>query len=445
MEENTLNAINPQVQGLLSDAQRFAESLLQPWRFYQVVILIALALAAYLLAKWAQPKLEAWIRGREGLRPGQLRFLALLLRRLRAIFMALLCWAVYLVMQEVTWPSRSFLIGSAATLVSAWVVVVIATRLIRNPLVRGIIRWSAFIYVTLSILGVTEQASQILDDIAFTFGETRLSVLLVLKAIATLFIFLGLAAWASGAAQSRLQRNENLSPSLRVLTAKVLRIVFYAIAVVIALQSIGFDLTSLTVLSGAIGLGIGFGLQKVVSNLVSGLIVLLDKSIKPGDVITLGDTFGWVTQLNARYVGVNTRDGREYLIPNEDLITTQVVNWTHSNDLVRLDIFFGVSYDSDPHQVRKLAREAAGDVDRVVSTPAPVCHIVGFGDSSIDFILRFWIKDPSGGLTNVRGNVFLALWDTLKEAEIEIPFPRRDVTILNDGEVPRPDPKPDGG
>ena len=445
MEENPLTSLDPEVQGLLSDALTFAESLLQPWRFYQVLIVLGLFVAAHLLAKWAHPRLEGWIRSREGLRASQLRFLVLLLRRLRGIFFALSCWATYLVMQQATWPSRSFLIGIVATLVSAWVIVAIATRLIRNPLLRGILRWAALIYVTLSILDLTTQASEILDGIAFSFGETRLSALLILKAIATLFIFLGVAGWASAAVQRRLQANENLSPSLRVLTAKVLRILFYAIAVVIALQSIGFDLTSLTVLSGAIGLGIGFGLQKVVSNLVSGLIVLLDKSIKPGDVITLGDTFGWVTQLNARYVGVNTRDGREYLIPNEDLITTQVVNWTHSDNLVRLDIFFGVSYDSDPHQVRKLAREAAAGVDRVVATPAPVCHIVGFGDSSIDFILRFWITDPSGGLTNVRGNVFLALWDTLKEAEIEIPFPRRDVTLLNQPQVPMPDLNPEGG
>ena len=445
MEENPLTSLDPEVQGLLSDALTFAESLLQPWRFYQVLIVLGLFVVAHLAAKWAHPRLEGWIRSREGLRASQLRFLVLLLRRLRGIFFALSCWATYLVMQQATWPSRSFLIGIVATLVSAWVIVAIATRLIRNPLLRGILRWAALIYVTLSILDLTTQASEILDGIAFSFGETRLSALLILKAIATLFIFLGVAGWASAAVQRRLQANENLSPSLRVLTAKVLRILFYAIAVVIALQSIGFDLTSLTVLSGAIGLGIGFGLQKVVSNLVSGLIVLLDKSIKPGDVITLGDTFGWVTQLNARYVGVNTRDGREYLIPNEDLITTQVVNWTHSDNLVRLDIFFGVSYDSDPHQVRKLAREAAAGVDRVVATPAPVCHIVGFGDSSIDFILRFWITDPSGGLTNVRGNVFLALWDTLKEAEIEIPFPRRDVTLLNQPQVPMPDLNPEGG
>ena len=181
---------------------------------------------------------------------------------------------------------------------------------------------------------------------------------------------------------------------------------------------------------GAIGLGIGFGMQKVVSNLVSAIILLLDKSIKPGDVISVGETFGWITGLGARYVSVVTREGKEHLIPNEDLITGQVVNWSHSSDLVRLDIPFGVAYDSDPHLVREIAKSAVGDVKRIVKIPNPQCHIVGFGDSSVDLKLRFWIRDPSAGLTNVRGDAYLALWDALKENNIEIPFPRRDVTVL---------------
>ncbi|MGR3708843.1 MAG: mechanosensitive ion channel family protein, partial [Alterinioella nitratireducens] len=181
------------------------------------------------------------------------------------------------------------------------------------------------------------------------------------------------------------------------------------------------------------------GLQKVVSNLVSGIIILLDKSIKPGDVISLGDTFGWIETLGARYASVVTRDGKEYLIPNEDLITSQVVNWSHSNQFVRLDINFGTAYSDDPHKVRKLAIEAARSVDRVLSSRAPVCHIVGFGDSSVDYVLRFWILDPTGGLTNIRGNVFLALWDSFQENGISIPFPQREVRMLGeatDAETP---------
>ncbi len=168
-----------------------------------------------------------------------------------------------------------------------------------------------------------------------------------------------------------------------------------------------------------------------MSNLFSGVIILLDKSIKPGDVISLGETFGWINALGARYVSITTRDGREYLIPNEDLITGQVVNWSHSDDFVRLDVHFGTSYGDDPHVVRKLAIEAALSVARVLSSKPPVCHIVGFGDSSVDYVLRFWITDPTEGLTNIRGNVYLALWDIFHANGIRIPFPQREVAILS--------------
>ena len=220
---------------------------------------------------------------------------------------------------------------------------------------------------------------------------------------------------------------------MQVLVIKFAQVGLYGLALFVGLRATGVDLTGLAVLSGAIGVGLGFGLQKVVSNLVSGVIILLDKSIKPGDVISLGETFGWINTLGARYTSVVTRDGREYLIPNEDLITGQVVNWSHSDDFVRLDIYFGTAYGDDPHKVRALAIEAARGVDRVLDHKAPVCHIVGFGDNSVDYILRFWIKDPTGGLTNIRGNVYLALWDKFQENNISIPFPQREVRMLDDG------------
>ena len=257
-----------------------------------------------------------------------------------------------------------------------------------------------------------------------------LSLLVILQSVIMLTVLFIVAGWVTTFSSGRLARVDDLSPSMRVLTEKFIFLAAYGIATLFAVRSLGFDLTNLAILSGAIGVGLGFGLQKIVSNLVSGFILLIDKSIKPGDVISLEGTFGWIQNLSARYVSVLTRDGREFLIPNEDLITNQVVNWSHSNKMVRLDIDFGVSYDSDPYLVRKIACEAAAGVERVESHPSPVCHIVGFGDSSIDLRLRFWIDDPSSGLTNIRGNVFLALWDTLHEHNIDIPFPRRDVHVL---------------
>jgi len=166
-----------------------------------------------------------------------------------------------------------------------------------------------------------------------------------------------------------------------------------------------------------------------VSNFVSGIILLLERSIKPGDVIEVGSTFGSVTYLGARYASVRGRDGKEYLMPNENLITNQVINWSYSSPLVRLDVRFGVAYRSDLHAVRDLAVEGARQTDRVLGSPRPVCHVTGFGDSAVDTILRFWIEDPTNGVTNIKGEVLLGLWDAFNEKRIEIPFPQREVII----------------
>jgi small-conductance mechanosensitive channel len=306
------------------------------------------------------------------------------------------------------------------------------TRLIANNFARSMVRYLGWVWITLSVLNLTDEAIALLDSAAVTFGDSRYSLWLAIRAAIILSLLFFLAGFASKTSSQRIRSNSDISPSMQVLVIKFLQMVLYAGAFFIGLKSIGFDLTGLAVLSGAIGVGLGFGLQKVVSNLVSGIIILLDKSIKPGDVISLGETFGWIEALGARYVSVVTRDGREYLIPNEDLITGQVVNWSHSNDFVRLDLFFGTAYNDDPHLVRKVAIEAAQSVDRVLTDRATVCHIVGFGDSSVDYILRFWIKDPTGGLTNIRGNVYLALWDAFKAHGISIPFPQSEVRLLND-------------
>ncbi|MEX0370531.1 MAG: mechanosensitive ion channel family protein [Tateyamaria sp.] len=417
---------------LVDYGETFVMSLLRPWVAYQVLIVLGVLVAANLLRRSLGPPIRTWMGTREGWPKWRMRVLVVVHQRLRAIFFVTLIWIVVAVMREITWPSRSYIVGLIATLTTAWLLVVFATRLIRSPFLRRAVRYGAWVYVTLYVLGIVEETAQVLDAAAFSIGEMRISALLVVQGIVIVGCLLALARFVTVTTSTRVQANEDISPSMRVLIVKVVQIVFYAIAFYAGVRALGIDLTGLAVLSGAIGVGLGFGLQKVVSNLVSGVIILLDKSIKPGDVISLGDTFGWIQTLGARYASVVTRDGREYLIPNEDLITGQVVNWSHSNDFVRLDIFFGTAYDDDPHQVRKLAIEAAKGVERVLSSRPPVCHIVGFGDSSVDYILRFWITDPTGGLTNIRGNVYLALWDAFKENNISIPFPQREVRLLGD-------------
>jgi small-conductance mechanosensitive channel len=416
---------------LAARGEIFIDGLMRPWNAYQLGIALALFALAHVLAALVKPGVYEWMRGLEGWPKWQMRALVILHRRLRMILFVLLIWLGVAIMQEVTWPSRSYILGVIADLATAWLFIAFATRLIANVFLRGAVRYGAWAWVTLSILGLTSDATLVLDSFSLSLGETRISLWLILQAAVTLGVLIFVARFVATTSSARIRRNEDISPSMQVLAIKFLQVVLYGTAFFYGLKLVGVDLTGLAVLSGAIGVGLGFGLQKVVSNLVSGIIILLDKSIKPGDVISLGETFGWIQALGARYVSVVTRDGREYLIPNEDLITGQVVNWSHSNEFVRLDIYFGTAYQDDPHRVRRIAIDAAASVTRVLAFKPPVCHIVGFGDSSVDYILRFWISDPTGGLTNIRGNVYLALWDAFKENDISIPFPQREVKVLD--------------
>ncbi|APX22072.1 MAG: mechanosensitive ion channel protein [Rhodobacteraceae bacterium] len=430
--QTPLEALQATVLLLLAQAESFLATFLRPWNFYQIGIALGLFLLAHLLKMALAPRMRDWMRARDGWPTWRMRILIVIHRRLRMIFFVALILLVVAVMRQVTWPSRSYLLGIIAQLATAWLVIALVTRLIGNPTLRIFVRYGAWAWVTVSIVGLTEQARGLLESMGFELGGTYLSVWLLLQAIVLLVALVALARFLAGAGAASIRRNETMSPSMQVLAVKFLQVLLYGAAFFLALKLVGVDLTGLAVLSGAIGVGLGFGLQKVVSNLVSGVIILLDKSIKPGDVISIGETFGWINALGARYVSITTRDGKEFLIPNEDLITGQVVNWSHSNDFVRLDIYFGTAYENDPHEVRRVAIAAAGSVPRVLSDRPPVCHIVGFGDSSVDYILRFWITDPSGGLTNIRGNVYLALWDAFKEHDIHIPFPQREVRLLNE-------------
>ncbi|TCL01339.1 mechanosensitive ion channel-like protein [Shimia isoporae] len=411
----------------------FIESLTRPWVAYQVAIVLVLLVAAFALSYILKPRFYDWLKTREGWSKLRYRYGVMVHRRMPLILFTVMIWSVVWVMQSVTWPSRSYILDLLANLALAWLLVVIILRVVVNPTLRAFLRYGLWIWATLVITGLRDDAVSLMDSMALNFGETRISLWMIAQAMVLLGLTFAVTRLLSRQADARLKRSQDISPSMRVLFGKLLQVLLYTSAFFIGLRIIGFDLQGLAFLTGFIGVGLGFGLQKVVSNLVSGLIIVMDKSIKPGDVISLGETFGWINSLGARYVSVVTRDGKEFLIPNEDLITNQVVNWSHSDKYVRLDIFFGTAYGDDPHLVRKIAVEAAQSVGRVLNFPkTPVCHITGFGDSSVDYILRFWIEDPTGGLTNIRGNVYLALWDAFKEHGISLPFPQREVRMLED-------------
>jgi small-conductance mechanosensitive channel len=346
-----------------------------------------------------------------------------------ALIFALLTYLMRAVMLTFAEPRNSYFLLVAASLATAWLGINFIAGLIRNRSAVRVVAIAAWTVAALSILGLLDTTVAALDSVSVTVGGLRLSPLMVIKVTVFLLVTLWIATTVSNFLENRINLAADLTPSIQVLIGKIVRLSLIVLAILVVVSSAGIDLSALAIFSGAVGVGIGFGLQKIVSNFVSGIILLADKSIKPGDVVTVGDSYGWVGSMNTRYISVVTRDGREFLIPNEDLVTQRVINWSYSSRQVRLDVNFGVGYGSDPHVVRKLAVEAAVAVPRVLRNPAPVCHIVAFGESSINFVLRFWIEDPIEGLTNVRGGVLLELWDALKREGIEIPYPIRELRL----------------
>ncbi|MFT4902302.1 MAG: small-conductance mechanosensitive channel [Lentimonas sp.] len=328
---------------------------------------------------------------------------------------------------------------------TCWITIGVLTSLLREPFWARSVAVFGYLLSGLFGLDLVEDSVALLDGLKFNFGSFSVTAWGVLAGILAFAFSLWISLAIARLAEVRIQSIPNLSPSLRVLLAKFVRIAFIAIASMVAISSMGVDLSTLTVLGGAIGIGLGFGLQKVVSNLVSGMILLMDNSIKPGDVIEIEGTYGWINNLRARYASVITRDGTEHLIPNEDLITQKVVNWSFTDNLVRIKVPVGVSYNSDPHQCIQLVLEAATSVERVLTHPAPTCPLRGFGDSSVDLELRFWISDPAAGVANVQSQVLLKIWDSFKANNIEIPYPQRDLHIRSSEiiAVQRSHPDPD--
>ncbi len=318
---------------------------------------------------------------------------------------------------------------AVSKLLLAWIFIRLVAQFIEQRFARNIVAFTVLGLVALSIFGVLDQTMTTLDAIGFNIGDIRFSALSVTKGIFGIFILMYAALFLANMTDKRLAGVRSLNPSSRVLIGKIARVFLVVMALLIGITSAGIDLSVFAVFSGAVGLGVGFGLQKVISNLFSGMLLLMDQSIKPGDIIEMDGTFGWVNHMGARYTELVTRDNKSYLVPNEEFITQQVVNWSHGNTLVRIETTFGVHYDTDPHLIKKIAVEAAAKPDRVVDSPAPVCHLVEFGDSSINFVLRYWIKDAEKGVMNTRGDVMLALWDILKENDVQIPYPHREVFV----------------
>ena len=412
------------------------EHLLSWLVLWQAVGLVVLAAAAYFLARPLRTIFERRVADLpHDSGPGRLARSAL--AHIYAIILLVSLWLAIGVLVQLDLSAGNDLLVVIASLLNAWVLIKLSSSIIANRLVANLIFVFAWSVAALNILGLLDALIATLDNVAIPFGNARLSLLSIVNGALLFAVLLWVALTLSRLIQNFIRGHSDISPRAQVLLGKVVRFTMITVALVVALTSIGLNFAALAVFTGALGVGIGIGLQNQVSNLLSGLFLLLDKSIKPGDVIEVGTTFGWVKDMRARYVGVVTRDNKELLIPNDDFVTNQVINWSHSDLDVRMEVEFGVAYASDPHEIRRLAVEAAADASgRVVQSRRPVCHIKGFGDSSVDFVLRFWINDPQNGVTNIKGLVLLALWDKFKEHGVEIPYPHRHI-VLDDPEALR--------
>ncbi|MDH5748024.1 MAG: mechanosensitive ion channel [Rhodospirillales bacterium] len=397
---------------------------------YSTLLQLCIIIAAFIIARISAPFLQKRIE--EGKKSPWFekyfpRLAHTILPLALPVIWLILQWLSVFIAEAAGWSSH--LIESTVSLLTAWVIIRMVTSIFGDPAWSRLIAYSAWTVAALNIVDLLDVTISFLDGLAIQMGDIRISLLGVGKAALALIIMLWMAGYISNLLDRRISAFTSMTPSSRVLFRKLFRIGLFAFAVVLALESVGIDLTAFAVFSGAVGLGIGFGLQKVFSNLISGVILLLDKSVKPGDVIAIGETFGWINSLGARYVSVITRDGIEHLIPNEELISQRVENWSYTNRLIRLRVPIGVAYTSDIHEAIEVAIQSTHGLERVLVDPPPVCHLIGFGDNAVNLELRVWIQDPQKGVTNVKNEILLRIWDLYKEHGIEFPFPQRDLHL----------------
>jgi small-conductance mechanosensitive channel len=293
-----------------------------------------------------------------------------------------------------------------------------------------------WVFLSLHLLGWGDALIRVLDGIGITAGKTRISVWSISKILVTVGLFIIVAVWLSRWLEKRLMTLQGVAPNMRIGLAKFTQAFLIGLSILVGLNAAGLDLTTLNVLTGAIGIGLGFGLQSITANFVSGFALLMDRSIKPGDVISFTGTtgtstegFGWVQQLRGRYVVVRDRDGVETLVPNQNLITNPVINWSYTDPRVRLKLPVRISYKDDPELALRALIEATDGHRRILREPPPVARLMSFGDHGIELELRFWIADPQEGVNNVRSDVNRSIWRLFKQHGFTIPVAQRAVRL----------------
>jgi small-conductance mechanosensitive channel len=388
----------------------------------ELILFLILLAAAYFLTKILYKHVDELLDKIEALK--ERKRVRIIDQLLYPLVLMILVGLYYVIAASFNLPV--VIISIFGNLVSAWLIVKTLTLFFpRNRMFRFL---SALIWIiaALRILNIYQETINFLDSLAFNSGNLRISLLLIIKTIIIFSVLFWVAGKLSRLVTGRIDKSDDLTPSVKVLLNKIARFLIFTSAILFTLSGVGVDLSAFAFMGGAIGVGLGFGLQKIVSNFISGIIILADKSIKPGDVVEISDVYGWVRKLDTRFVSVVTRSGKEFLIPNEDFITKEVINWSYSDELVRVDAKVGVSYTSDLRLVQELMMNAIEEKERILTTPEPNVLLIDFGDSSVNFELRFWISDPRNGIQNIRSQVLLSIWDQFNEHDIVIPYPQQD-------------------
>lgn len=389
-------------------------------------------IAGWLVRRKLGPRLADWLHGRDIQAQGALT----------AHVPALLGWTTALLLAAVGWGAWAW--DPYAGLLLGAVVAVTAAAAVRN-LILGVglgevpallIAAAALAALLSHAVGGLSLLQERLDSVGFSAGKMHVSLLTLINIALTVLVLFLVVRIGNRVVRRAVRGGRDLDATQQLLVEKIASVAIVIAAFFIGIDLLGIDLTAFAVFSGALGLAVGFGLQKTFGNLIAGIILLMDRSIKPGDVIVVADSVGRVNKIGVRAVSVITRDGKEHLVPNELLMTERVENWSYSNRDVRVRMKVGVSYDADLRLAQQLMLDAAAESPRVLKSPAPVCWITEFGESSVNHELRIWIADPESGLGNVQGEVFLRIWDKFKEAGIVIPYPQRDVHVRALPEAP---------
>jgi len=408
-------------------ARSVGAEVTSPWFYFQLGLILVGAGLAFAVNAIVHARIDTSSFAEDWPAPLRL-FVRTLIGSTAATVFAVMMVLERAAMVAATWPSRSYLLAVAAKLALAWLIIRLVTSGIRNTFVVRLVSVMAWLAAALSILGKLEPTIEALDSVSIVLGGFKLTPLLLLNFAVILIIALWLANVISNFAESRITQSADLTPSIQVLLVKMIRLGLLVFAVIVAMGAVGINLSALAIFSGAAGVGIGFGLQKIVANFISGIILLVDKSVKPGDLVTIGDNSGRISAMKTRYISVAAGDGREFLIPNEDLVTQKVTNWTYTDKNTLVKVNFATNYDADPRLVCRVAIEIAAGAARALKNKPPNCILTEFAEAGMKFSLTFWIADPDG-MDNVKSEVMLPLWDAFKREGIRVPYPVREIRV----------------